>query len=207
MVMTYSQIGYTLFDMIAVYLRISSHSQKTDSQKAEIIQWMKGQKLPAKHITWFEDKESGRNLKRPAFQKLQEAIFDGSVKTVIVWKLDRLARNHREGINVLADWCGKDVRVVSVTQQIDLQGTVGHVVAGVLFGLAQIELQHTKERQAAGIKVAKKKGIYAGRKLGTMKAKPARAKALRKQGMTDTEIANALDVSKSTVYRYLVSRK
>ncbi|MGP0591168.1 hypothetical protein ACTRXD_01345 [Nitrospira sp. T9] len=28
---------------------------------------------------------------------MQEAIFDGSIKTVIVWKLDRLARNHREG--------------------------------------------------------------------------------------------------------------
>ena len=133
---------------------------------------------------------------------MQEAIFDGTVKTVIVWKLDRLARNHREGINVLADWCGKDVRVVSVTQQIDLQGTVGHVVAGVLFGLAQIELQHTKERQAAGIKVAKKKGIYAGRKAGTMKANPKRARVLRKQGLTDSEIANALGVSKSTVYRY-----
>ncbi len=193
--------------MIAVYIRISSHSQKTDSQKAEITQWIKGQRLLKKDIVWFEDKESGRNLKRPKFQQLQKLIFDGKISTVIVWKLDRLARNHREGINVLADWCGKDVRVVSVTQQIDLQGTVGHVVAGVLFGLAQIELQHTKERQAAGIKVAKKKGIYAGRKPGTKKAKPARAKALRKQDMTDTEIANALDVSKSTVYRYLASSK
>ena len=101
-------------------------------------------------------------MKRPAFQKLQQAIFDGTVKTVIVWKLDRLARNHREGINVLADWCAKKVRVVAVTQQIDLQGTIGHVVAGVLFGLAQIELQHIKERQAAGIKAAKKNGVYFG---------------------------------------------
>ena len=193
--------------IFAVYVRISSHSQKTDSQKAEISHWLKSQKIPTKQITWFEDKESGRNLKRPAFQKLQQAIFDGKVKTVIVWKLDRLARNHREGINVLADWCGHDVRVVAVTQQIDLKGTIGHVVAGVLFGLAEIELQHTKERQAAGIKVAKKKGIYAGRKAGTMKANPQRARALRKQGMTDTEIANALKVSKSSVYRYLTLAK
>lgn len=106
-----------LIPMIAVYVRISSHTQKTDSQKAELTQWMKCQKLPAKPITWFEDKESGRSFKRPAFQKLQEAIFDGRIKTVIVWKLDRLARNHREGINVFADWCRKDVRVVWVTQQ------------------------------------------------------------------------------------------
>ena len=73
----------------------------------------------------------------------------------------------------------------------------------VLFGLAEIELQHTKERQAAGIKVAKKKGIYAGRQAGTMKANLKRARALHQPGMTDTEIANALKVSKSSVYRYL----
>ncbi|HBP87532.1 MAG TPA: hypothetical protein DD706_07540 [Nitrospiraceae bacterium] len=63
-------------------------------------------------------------------------MFNGSIKTVIVWKLDRLARNHQAGINVLADWCGQDLRVVSVTQQIDLQGTIGDIVGGVLFGLA-----------------------------------------------------------------------
>jgi DNA invertase Pin-like site-specific DNA recombinase len=49
------------------------------------------------------------------------------------------------------------VRVVSVTQQIDLSGTVGHLVAGVLFAIAEIELQNTKERQAAGIAAAKKR--------------------------------------------------
>ncbi|MCA9466926.1 MAG: helix-turn-helix domain-containing protein, partial [Nitrospira sp.] len=64
-------------------------------------------------------------------------------------------------------------------------------------------MQHTKERQAAGIKVAKKQGIYAGRKAGTMKADPKRARALRKQGMKDKEIAKALGIGVSTVYRYL----
>ncbi len=43
--------------MIAVYVRISSHSQKTDSQKAEITHWLKSQKLPPKRNIWFEDTE------------------------------------------------------------------------------------------------------------------------------------------------------
>jgi len=38
------------------------------------------EKRSAKQITWFEDKESGRPLKRPAFQKLQEAILGGTVR-------------------------------------------------------------------------------------------------------------------------------
>ena len=45
----------------------------------------------------------------------------------------------RDGINVLSAWCSKGVQVVSVTQQIDLSGTVGHLIASVLFGIAEIE--------------------------------------------------------------------
>ncbi|HNP30988.1 MAG TPA: helix-turn-helix domain-containing protein [Nitrospirales bacterium] len=63
-------------------------------------------------------------------------------------------------------------------------------------------MQHTKERQAAGIKVARKKSIYAGRK-----ADPKRARAFRQQGMTDREIAKALGIGVSTVYRYLAASK
>jgi DNA invertase Pin-like site-specific DNA recombinase len=98
------------------------------------------------------------------------------------------------------------VRVVSVTQQIDLSGTVGHLVAGVLFAIAEIELQHTRERQAAGITAAKVKGIYTGRAKGATKAKPSRAKELKKQGLTAPEIAQVLDVSERTVWRYLTGQ-
>jgi len=191
--------------MIAVYIRISSPSQKPDSQKAELTAWLKRNGHPLKKVVWFIDRESGRNLNRPQFKELQRLVFQGKIKTVVVWKLDRLARNLREGVNVLADWCNRNVRIVSTTQQIDLSGPVGHLIASLLFGIAEMELQHTRERQAAGIKVAKKKNIYAGRKAGTLKADPKRARVLRAQGMTDKEIANALDVSIPTVYRYLAS--
>ncbi len=80
------------------------------------------------------------------------------------------------------------MRVISVTQQIDLSGTVGKVVAGVLFGLAEIELTHIRERQAAGIAEAKAKGVYKGRKKGTLKADPARARELKAKGMKLAEI-------------------
>jgi len=95
----------------------------------------------------------------------------------------------REGINTLSRWCECGVRVVSVTQQIDLSGTVGHLVAGVLFAVAQIELEHVRERQAAGIALAKQRGVYKGRKRGATKAKPERARELRGKGMTLPEIA------------------
>jgi DNA invertase Pin-like site-specific DNA recombinase len=103
----------------------------------------------------------------------------------------------------LADWCERAVRVVGVTQQIDLRGAVGRLVASVLFGLAEIEMEYRQERQAVGIAVAKRRGVYRGRQKGTTKARPRRALVLRHQGLTVPEIAHALQVSQRTVFRYL----
>jgi DNA invertase Pin-like site-specific DNA recombinase len=192
--------------MIACYCRVSSPQQKADSQQAAIKRWLKGSRLPATAVRWFVDTETGTTLQRPAFAALQQAIFHGEVDTVVVWKLDRLSRKTQEGINLLADWCEREVRVVSVTQQIDLRGSVGRLLASVLFGLAEIERDYLRERQAAGIAVAKGKGIYTGRKQGTTKSQPERAWALREQHLTKPEIARALGVSAQTVWRYLKRR-
>ena len=189
--------------MIGVYIRVSSQSQKSDSQQAEIQRWLEAHGHALDAVQWFEDKETGATLHRSGLIRLQEAIFAGTVKTVVVWKLDRIARLMQEGIHTLSRWCECGVRVVSITQQIDLSGTVGHLVAGVLFAIAEIELQHVKERQTVGIALAKQRGVYKGRKHGATKAKPQRAKELRDKGMTLPEIAQALHVDKRTVSRYL----
>ena len=190
---------------IACYLRVSSRTQKTDSQKAEIEQWLARHGHDPTTVQWFEDKETGKTLKRPAFERLQTAIFEGNIKTVIVWKLDRISRRIKDGINTLASWCERGVRVVSVTQQIDLNGAIGSMLAGVMFGLAEIELEYRRERQAAGIKLARQRGFYQGRQRGTTKAKPQRARELRDRGLTVPEIANALGTSERTVFRYLTT--
>ena len=188
---------------IAVYIRVSTHSQKTASQRADIRRWLTAHGHDPDSVQWFEDKDTGATMQRPGLIALKEAIFAGRVKTVVVWKLDRLARSMREGINILTAWCESGVRVVSVTQQIDLSGTVGHLVAGVLFAIAEIELQNTKERQAAGIAAAKKRGVYRGRARGATKAKPRRAKELKGHGLSAPEIAQAMGISERTVRRYL----
>jgi DNA invertase Pin-like site-specific DNA recombinase len=188
-----------------VYIRVSSpKGQKTDSQRAELEAWLKRHRSGS--VPWFEDRDSATSLQREAFQQLQAAIFAGKITTVIVWKLDRLARSLREGVNVLADWCQRDVRVIAITQQIDLSGPVGHLTASLLFGIAEMELQHSKERQAVGIALARQRGVYTGRKAGTTKAAPSRARALKQQGLKVSEIAVALGVKQRSVYNYL-SRK
>jgi predicted transposase YdaD len=59
------------------------------------------------------------------------------------------------------------------------------------------------EDAAADIEVAKRKGIYKGRRKGTTKAEPTRATQLRERGLTVAEIATALGANKRTVQRYV----
>jgi DNA invertase Pin-like site-specific DNA recombinase len=79
------------------------------------------------------------------------------------------------------------------------------MVASVLFGLAEIEAEYRRERQAAGIAVAKRNGVYRGRQQGTSKAQPTRAQTLRARGLTIPEIAQALGLSPRTTFRYLAA--
>src|SRR5690606_39768668 len=134
---------------------------------------------------------------------LPRAGSGGPVRPGAVGKPDRLSRSLRDGINVLADWCERAVRVVSVTQQLDLTGAVGKMLAAVLLGVAEMEQETRRERQSAGIAAAKERGIYQGRKAGTTKGKPDRAKKLAERGLTHKEIATALSVSRRTVIRDL----
>jgi DNA invertase Pin-like site-specific DNA recombinase len=188
---------------IAVYVRVSTIGQNVEGQRREIQRWLDGNGIT--DAEWFLDKASGATMERPAFERLQAGIFAGEVQTVIVWRLDRLSRSLRDGVNILGDWCERGVRVVSVTQQLDLSGALGRTLAALLLGLGEMEREAIRERQAAGIAVAKDQGVYKGRKNGTTKATPQRAAELRRRGLNDTEIATALGVSRRTVQRYLRS--
>ncbi len=188
---------------IACYCRVSTRQQKNDSQESEIKKWLTGNGIDDAQVDWYFDHETGKTLVRPEFERLQKDIFNGRVKTVVVWKLDRLSRRLRDGVNLLADWCERDLKVIVVTQQIELNGPVGRMIAAVMLGLAEIELEYRRERQMAGIEVARKKGRFKGRLKGTTKGKPQRAKELKETGLTVPEIAQAMGTSLRTVWRYL----
>ena len=117
-----------------------------------------------------------------------------------------LSVRNRAFLHELLYRLGKRVRV-SQAPGGGLRGAVGRLVAGVLFGLAEIEHEHRQERQAAGIAVAKRKGRYHGRMKGTTKAQPTRAWLLYDRGFTVVEIMQALQISRRTVYRYLATQE
>ena len=140
---------------VAVYVRVSTVGQNEAGQRAEIAKWLAGNGIDPTTVIWFVDKESGDTLDRPAFERLQKKIFLGQAKTVVVWKLDRLSRSLRDGINTLCEWLEKGVRLVSTTQQLDFSGTTGKLIASVLFAVAELEQSTRRERQAVGLSWAR----------------------------------------------------
>ncbi len=97
----------------AVYLRVSSKSQKVASQRRAIQQYLDGHKIDVPADRWFVDHGwSGKSLDRPDMDALQRAVFMGDVDMIVVYSLDRLARNALEGMTLLADWLKRGVRLV-----------------------------------------------------------------------------------------------
>jgi len=182
---------------VAAYIRVSTLDQQKGqaSQEHAIRQWLTGHGITG--VVWYRDKLSGGTTKRPAFAQLQRAIFNGQVQTVVCWKLDRLSRSMRDGVNTLTDWIERDVRVVAVAQQLDFSGTVGQMVAGILFALAQMERENLRENTKRGLAAARAKGVQLGRR---PKLFAGDIQALQAQGLTMSAIARQLGKSRQALY-------
>ena len=63
---------------------------------SEIMKWLHAHGHDDQQARWYVDKESGKTLRRDAFQRLQQDIFAGKVGMVVIWKLDRLSRRLRD---------------------------------------------------------------------------------------------------------------
>ena len=147
--------------------------------------WLTGNGIDPGGVRWFVDKRTGDNLNRPAFEQLQAAIFAGEVGTVACYKLDRLSRSLRDGVDVLSDWCERGLRVVSVTQQIDFNGTVGKMLAAVLLGIAQMEQETRRGTPSRRYRRGKETGQVQGPQRGHEQSRSAASKAATREGADD----------------------
>jgi len=186
-------------------LRISTATQQADGQRFDVSAWLVNHGIDPAAVEWFEDTDHRETLDRPGLNALQSAIFQGVVKTIVVADVTRLAGTIVDGVNLLDGWLSQGCRLVSVRQEFDFSGSVGMMIASLLFGLSETEMDTRRRRQAAGIAAAKAAGKYKGRQVGTFKADVSRAAELRRHGLTGAEIAKALGVSRRRAARYLRS--
>ena len=191
---------------IAIYMRVSKgRGQDTASQKPDLDRWAAAQSEPSKFYT---DHQTGKTMDRPGFNRLMADIRTGKVKTIVVWRLDRLGRTAKGLTALFDDLQSLKVNLVSLKDGLDLATPAGRLMANVLASVAAYETEVRAERIHAGLAVAKAKGVKLGRKPGDGQGKRIKVtdeqeaiiKRLKSEGQGVSAIARTTGLSRPTVY-------
>ena len=123
--------------------------------------------------------------------------------TLVVWKLDRLARSLKQLIETVEGLDARGIRFRSLTENIDTETADGRLVYHLFGALAEFERSIIRERSLAGLAAARAKGRVGGRPRALNDNDLAAARALLSDpGITVGEVARRLDVSPATLYRH-----
>lgn len=188
----------------SIYLRVSTGSQSTDSQKLDIESYCKRQNWVVGKVYTDHGISGAKADNRPALNELLKDVKAGKAgDVVVVYKIDRLARSTSDLLRILSDLKASNVDFCSTTQAIDTTSPMGKMVLTFLGAIAEFERETIVERVRCGIARARADGIQLGRPrvgfdIGT-------ALKLHKEGQGVRSIGKHLGISYGTVHRYLKS--
>lgn len=138
-----------------------------------------------------------------AREKLSEALeFIREGDTIVVTKLDRLARSVAHLLEILAEVEKKGAALRILSMGIDTGSATGKLMLTLLGGVAEFERSIMLERQREGIAKAKAEGKYKGR-APTAKVRAKEVLGLHAEGVGATEIARKIGIGRASVYRIL----
>ncbi|HEV2810258.1 MAG TPA: recombinase family protein [Acidimicrobiales bacterium] len=176
------------------YTRVSTVDQNPDLQIDELT--------AAGCHRVFVERASGARTDRPQLADVLDHLRPGD--TLVVWRLDRLARSLRELIEVVTTLEERGVGLRSLHEQLDTTSPGGKLVFHLFGALAEFERDLIRERTQAGLAAARARGRYGGRPTVMTPRTIARARELYAQGdLTVAEIAKTLKVSRASIYRHL----
>ena len=149
-----------------------------------------------------QEKVSGTSLKgRKELATLMEFLREGD--ELVVTRIDRLARSVRDLQNLVYELSQKGVSLMATEQPIDTSTSAGKCFLDMLSVFSEFETNLRKERQMEGIKKAKEKGLYKGRKKSI---DVDQVRKLNEEGMGATAISKLMGISRKSVYNSLSSQ-
>lgn len=189
----------------AIYVRVSTKEQSHASQLPDLERWVAAHDGP---VEWFRDTFSGRSMDRPGMEALIEAMRQGKIDRIVVWRLDRLGRTTRglcQLFDQLREW---SINLVSLKDGFSLDSAAGRLHARILASVAEFETEVRAERVAAGQAVARRQGKrWGGSKKGwRWKVSDDQLDAvheMRAGSKPIAQIARVTGLSRPTIYRVL----
>ena len=150
----------------------------------------------------FVEKASGASRDRPELKAAIDYVREGD--TLVVWKLDRLARSLKQLIETVAMLEARGIGLRSLTESIDTTTAGGRLIFHIFGALAEFERTVIRERTKAGLSAARARGRVGGRpaKLSIDDLKAAKA-LLGDPTITVADVAKRIGVSPATLYRHL----
>jgi DNA invertase Pin-like site-specific DNA recombinase len=174
------------------YARVSTADQHLDAQLREL--------QDAKCDKIYQEKASGVKEDRPELSALLDYARAGD--TVVICKLDRIARSTKHLLDIIGLLEKKGVTFQVLNICLDTSTPTGKLMLTMLGAIATFEREMMLERQREGIRHAKEKGQYRGRKPTAM-AKGKEVMQLVTAGKTKEAIASELNIGVASVYRII----
>ncbi len=175
------------------YVRVSSTDQNPDRQ-------LEGMEFDRKFI----DKFTGKILDRPSLNEMMQYVREGD--HVYVHSMDRLARNLLDLRKVVSQLTTKKVKIQFIKENLIFTGDdspMSMLLLSMMGAFAEFELSLNKERQREGIRLARERGIYVGRKKMLSKDQIRELYKMADDGHKKTDIAKKFKMSREAVYKYL----
>jgi DNA invertase Pin-like site-specific DNA recombinase len=150
----------------------------------------------------FQEKASGAQRDRPELKAALSYMRKGD--TLVVWKLDRLARSMKQLIETIESFQDQGIGLKSLQDPIDTSSPSGKLVFHIFAALAEFERGVIRERTTAGLRAARERGRVGGRppSLSAKDLQAARA-MLKDSDITVAAVAKRLNVAASTLYRHI----
>lgn len=182
------------------YARVSTREQNVEAQEAAL------RDAGAEKI-FVDHGESSRISTRPQWLACLEYMRTGD--TLVIRALDRIAGTERMAIETIRELGARGIRLNSLTEpflDIDASTPMGEAIVGIMAVLAQLRVSTIRENTRRGIEHARAQGRVGGRPRVMTAERIEAAAALRAQGKSYSQIADALRVSISSVRRGLKER-
>jgi len=180
--------------MLVGYARVSTQDQ-TPQMQLDALKVAECEKV-------FEEKASGAQRDRPQLMAALDYVREGD--TIVVWKLDRLARSTKQLIETVELLEERSIGFRSLTEEIDTTTPGGRLIFHIFAALAEFERAVIRERSSAGLKAARDQGRVGGRPPAMTKDDIAAARALLADpSITTRQVAKRIGVSVSTLYKHL----